>query len=660
MSIEQVKKGDELTQSLDIVNDNIAQLKQLFPEVLTDGKIDFKALQDILGDEVETEEEYYHIEWAGKAKARREAHKPSTGTLRPSKEESVNWNTTENLYIEGDNLEVLKLLQKSYNGKIKMIYIDPPYNTGNDFVYKDDYKDNLKNYQQITGQIDIEGNKLFTNTESNGRFHSNWLNMIYPRLKLAKNLLTDDGLIFISIGVEELSNLKTVVNEVFGENNFVEIFSWVKTSTPPALSTKSRKTNEYILCFEKYKNSIKYNGEMLDGGDQPLLNSGNKRRELLFPKEKVYFKKDTFKNGILLKGQIDRVNLVNDIEIVDGFSLSDFILEGEFKWTQEFLNEEIGKGTKFIIKSDKLSIRFIRDEEGYKRPTNYIKEKYTSPIIDKPKNGVGTNENASSELVRLMDGDYFDYPKPISLIKYLTNFVCKENDIVLDFFAGSGTTGESVMRYNIENPTRLKYILVQLPEVLEVNNGNDANEKKKIQNCIDFLNSINKPNLLSELGKERLRRASKKIAEENPDKVKDLDLGFKVFKLDSSNIKGWDGNPDNLADNLFDSQDNIKTGRTEEDVLFEILLKYGLDLTLPIEEKIIETKKVFSVGFGALFICLADGITSKVAEGIGAWKEVLKPESCRVIFKDSGFGDVEKTNSVQTLKRFGINEIKSI
>jgi adenine-specific DNA-methyltransferase len=657
MSIEQIIKGDELTQSLDIVNDNIAQLKEIFPEVFTEGKIDFKILQDILGEEIETDEEFYHIEWAGKTQARREAHKPSTGTLRPSKDESVNWDTTENLYIEGDNLEVLKLLQKSYTGKIKMIYIDPPYNTGNDFVYKDDYKDNLKNYQKITGQIDDEGNKLSTNTESNGRFHSNWLNMMYPRLKLAKNLLTDDGLIFISIGVEELSNLKTVVNEVFGENNFVEIFSWVKTSTPPALSTKSRKTNEYILCFEKYKNSIKYNGDLLDGGDQPLLNTGNKKRELLFPKEKVYFKKDVFKNGKLSKGQIDRVNLVNDIEIVDGFSQSDFILEGEFKWTQDFLKNEIEKGTTFIIKSDKLSIRFIRDEEGYKRPTNYIKEKIITPIIDKPKNGVGTNENASSELASLMGGDYFDYPKPVSLIKYLTNFICKDDDIVLDFFSGSATTGEAVMRYNLDNSTNLKYILVQLPEILEVINGNDANEKKKIENCIDFLNSINKPNLLSELGKERLRRVSTNIGAE---KALNTDIGFKVFKLDSSNIKGWDGNPDNLMDNLFDSQDNIKTDRTEEDVLFEILLKYGLDLTLPIEEKIIEGKKVFNVGFGALFICLANNITSKVAEGIGAWKAAINPETCRVIFKDSGFTDVEKTNSVQTLKRFGIHEIKSI
>lgn len=660
MSLEKITQGAEQTKSLDLVNQNIQKLKELFPEVLAEGKIDFKVLQEILGEELEEGEEYYQFTWAGKAQARREAHKPSTGTLRPCKEESVDWDTTQNLYIEGDNLEVLKLMQKSYANKVKMIYIDPPYNTGNDFVYKDDYKDNIKNYQELTNQIDNEGNRLTTNSESNGRFHSNWLSMMYPRLNLAKNLLKDDGVIFVSIGVEEFSNLKSLMNEVFGEMNFVEIFSWVKTSTPPALSTKSRKTNEYIVCFEKNKNSNKYNGELLDGGDQPLLNSGNSIRELHFPKEKVYFKEDIFQNGILKKGKPDRVELLDDINILNGYSTTDFSIKGEFKWTQDFLNEELEKGTTFIIKSEKLSIRFIRDEEGYKRPTNFIKEKVFTPIIDKPKSGVGTNENASSELIQLMGGDYFDYPKPVNLVKYLINFVCQENDLVLDFFSGSATTGEGVYRYNLENNTNLNYILVQLPEVLNESNGSNANEKTKIKNSINFLNSLGKPNVLSEIGKERLRRAGKKIAEENPEQAKDLDIGFKVFKLDSSNIKGWDGNPEDLESSLFDAQENIKADRTEEDVLFEILLKYGLDLTLPIEEKNIEGKKVFNVGFGALFICLADGITNKVAEGIGAWKQELNPATCRVIFKDSGFTDVEKANAVQTLKRFGINEVKSI
>ena len=293
------------SQSADLVAQNLEQLKQIFPEVIKEGKVDFEALKDLLGNYTDTAEERFYLNWAGKANARREAQKRSTGTLRPCPEESVDWDNTENLYIEGDNLEVLKLLQKSYHNRVKMIYIDPPYNTGKDFVYKDNYKDNMANYLELTGQ----DKKLSTNTESDGRYHSNWLNMMYPRLKLARNLLTDDGVIFISIGVEEFANLKKILDEIFGESNFIEIFSWVKTSTPPALSTKSRKTNEYILCYEKKWNSIQYNGELLDGGDQPLLNSGNSVRELLFPKGSVFFNPQKFSDGEYTPHIVDRVEL---------------------------------------------------------------------------------------------------------------------------------------------------------------------------------------------------------------------------------------------------------------------------------------------------------------------------------------------------------------
>jgi len=270
-------------KTMDIVAENVGKLKELFPEAFTEGKVDFEALKEVLGTFVDDRDERYSFTWNGKSKARMIAQTPSTGTLRPCKEESVDWDATQNIFIEGDNLEVLKLLQKSYPQKVKMIYIDPPYNTGKDFVYKDNFKDNIKNYKEITGQVDGEGRNLSNNPETSGRYHTDWLNMMYPRLKLARNLLKDDGAIFISIGVDELDNLKKMSDEIFGEENFVEIFSWVKTSTPPALSTKSRKTNEYILCYERTKSSIKYNGDALDGGDQPLLNSGNALRELCFP-----------------------------------------------------------------------------------------------------------------------------------------------------------------------------------------------------------------------------------------------------------------------------------------------------------------------------------------------------------------------------------------
>jgi adenine-specific DNA-methyltransferase len=618
--MEQIKQDNDLTKSLDIVNENIARLKELFPEVVTEGKIDFKVLQDILGNEIEEGEEYYRFTWAGKAQARREAHKPSTGTLRPVKDESVNWDTTQNLYIEGDNLEVLKLLQKSYAGKVKMIYIDPPYNTGKDFVYKDNYKDNLKNYQQVTGQVDDEGNKLTTNSESDGRYHSNWLNMMYSRILLAKNLLKDDGIIFMSIDDNEVNNLQKIGVEIFGEENFVANIIWQHSIQPKGYSGKFSVHHNYTLCFQKSSTFE--------------LNSLERTEE----HNKSYSNPDNDPKGLWRSGDVRnalyRPNLIYDIITPSGKIIKPY--KNGWRWSKETVKSKIESG----------EIIFSEDE------TRIIRKIYLSTLDGRTPETIwfgkdsGTTRDASNELKELFNGTPpFDTPKPTNLIKKLIELnIYSPDDIILDFFAGSSTTADSTMQLNSLNSSSRKFILVQLPE---------KTDEKSDAYKAGF-------KTIAEIGKERIRRAAKKIAQENLEKAKDLDLGFKVFKLDNSNIKGWDGNSDNLQENLFDAQDNIKTGRTEEDVLYEILLKYGLDLTLPIEEKLIQGKKVFSVGYGALFICLADGITSKVAEGIGAWKEALKPEVCRVIFKDSGFGDVEKTNSVQTLKRFGINEIKSI
>ncbi len=652
MSIEKINQGDQLTQSMDLVYENIQRLKELFPEIVTEGKIDFAVLQEVLGNELEEGEEYYRFTWAGKTQARREAHKPSTGTLRPAKDESVNWDTTENLYIEGDNLEVLKLLQKSYAGKIKVISIDPPYNTGKDFVYKDNYKDNLKNYQQITGQIDSEGKKVTSNTETDGRYHSNWLNMIYPRLILARNLLREDGLIFINIDDNELENLIKIGKEVFGSENFIDVFSWAKTETPANLSKKSKKIIEYVICFQKKKDDLKFTGIKKESqSSNGLLNQTNKISELIFPSDIVL---TSIQNGVIAKGMYGTdsydVELIEDTEVKDGVFVKQVKLKAKFKWSQSYLDNEINNGTIIKIPTIRFSPSYEKLEYDAEVPPNLINSKVN----------VGTNENAGSDLVDLMGAKVFDFPKPVSLLKYLIQFIDDKNALILDFFSGSGTLANSVMELNLEDGGSRKFICVQLPEKIEIVSGMTDDEKKTKQNAIDFLIGLNKPTKLSEIGKERIRRARINIILENKEKAKDLDLGFKVFKLDSSNVKGWDGNPDELDNSLFDAQDNIKTDRTEEDVLFEILLKYGLDLTLPIEEKLIEGKKVFNVGVGALFICLADGITSKVAEGVGAWKQELQPEACRVIFKDTGFTDVEKTNSVQILKRFGITEVKSI
>ena len=479
------------TTSVDGTKINLEALYQIAPSCFTEKKdeetgeikrvVNFETLRQLLGgDAVDEDEEMYQFTWPGKRAARYEAAEPIDDTLRPVPADSVDWDTTENLYIEGDNLRVLKLLQRGYMGKVKMIYIDPPYNTGNDFVYHDDFAHSAEEEDLAAGNIDEEGYRYRRNLDSNGRFHSDWCSMMYSRLLVARSLLKEDGVIFISIGVEELSTLKNICNEVFGENNFVEVFSWVKTATPPSLAVKSRKTNEYILCYEKNKNNLKYNGELLDGGDQPLLNSGNAEGILKFPKDKVEFKEKAFPNGIYEPYCKDRVSLLDRIEIIDGKATSDFHLKGKFKWTQSFFDEEVNKGTTFIIKTDNLSVRFIREGEGYKRPTNFIKEKIISPLIDKSSSGVGTNETASSYLTSLMDGkNVFSYPKPVSLIKYLINFICKDNDIVMDFFSGSGTTADAVLRYNVEKrDAKLKFILVQLPEDLDKNlKTSDTNSK---------------------------------------------------------------------------------------------------------------------------------------------------------------------------------------
>jgi adenine-specific DNA-methyltransferase len=612
MSIDKIKTGDDLTQSLDIVSDNISKLKELFPEVLTEGKIDFKVLQDILGNEIEEDEEFYRFTWAGKSQSRREAHKPSTGTLRPCKEESVDWDTTQNLYIEGDNLEVLKLLQKSYSNKVKMIYIDPPYNTGKDFVYKDNYKDNLKNYQQITGQVDSEGNKMSTNSESEGRYHSNWLNMMYPRLRLSRNLLTEDGVIFMSIDDNEVDNLRKVSDEIFGEDNFVIQIAWRKSDNQANIGNIAR-VKEYIVCFTKNKNFLNFN-------KIPLTDKAKK--EYSYKDEEGFFRR-----AILLHKT--RGRHFYDVKTKNGK-----ILNGPWMIKEdEFIEKD---------KNNEILWTSSGDEQPYGKI--YLHKSTGQIPNDFWDTSFGSNQEASINLESLLDKRIFDFPKSTKLLKNLLTIGSDKDSLVIDFFSGSASTADSIFQLNNEDEGVRKFIMVQLPEPTDEKSEAFKSGYKTI----------------TEIGKERIRRAGKKIKEENPLLSGNLDTGFKVFKLDSSNIKGWDGLPDNLENSLFESQDNIKSDRTEEDVLFEILLKYGLDLTLPIEEKVIEGKKVFNVGFGALFICLGNDLTSKVAEGIGQWKETIKPETCRVIFKDGGFTDVEKTNSVQTLKRFGVQEIKSI
>ncbi|NLL05978.1 MAG: site-specific DNA-methyltransferase [Clostridiaceae bacterium] len=501
------------TESDSLFKTNIEKVGRLFPNVITEAKdengkliksIDFELLKQELSGQIVSEDcDRYQLTWPGKKEAILLTNTPTSKALKAVKEESANWDSTGNLYIEGDNLDVLKILQKSYIDKVKCIYIDPPYNTGKAFIYKDDFSMGANRYLEKTGQNSSSDN------EFDGRFHSNWLTMMYSRLKLARNLLQDDGVIFVSIDNNELYNLQIMMNEIFGESNYVETFIWTKTSTPPSLSIKSRKTAEYVLCYEKKLSGMKYYGTKLENCDAPLLNAGNPVRVLSFPRGTIRF---TFlKDGCFSAGRYNRVELLNDFEVKDGINVEEVFLKGEFKWTKDFMLKEIQKGTYFIVKSSKFSIRFQRpnNEENFKPPTNLLD-------VELNKNsGVGTNENAVKELEFLGMGRCFDYPKPLSLIKKILNMVIKDDKeaIVLDFFSGSATTAHAVMELNASDEGRRKYIMVQKPKTIP--KDSKAYEAGYSDIC--------------QIGKERILRAAKKIKE---DTGTNIDYGFKVFKLD--------------------------------------------------------------------------------------------------------------------------------
>ena len=635
--------------SMDLIQENVKKLKEIFPEIFIEGRIDFDLLRQICHgggvQDLEDSKERYSLTWNGKSRARQIAQEVSTGTLRPAKEESKNWDNTENIYIEGDNLEVLKLLQKSYHGKIKMIYIDPPYNTGKDFVYKDNFRDNIENYKKVTGQISEEGIKLTTNTETNGRYHSDWLNMMYPRLKLARNLLTDDGVIFISIDDNEQANLKKICDEIFGEENFIGELSWLKKRKGSFLSQKVVNVTEYVIIYAMKSNLVKlYGGKPDENESQPLIKRTNSFGKLKFPPCSIYTK---LKDGIYKKGTYgvgtSSVNLLNDIEVKNELITTELVIEAPFIWSQSLVDEQIKLGAKFIINTINFQIRVFKiyEEEAFKGLSSII-------------NGVelrATNEDGYTELVNILNAEkILDYPKPINLLKYLVNSSTyfKKSSVILDFFSGSSTTAHSVMQLNVEDGGNRKYIMVQLPEICDENSEAYKAGYKNI--C--------------EIGKERIRRAGEKIKSdeslplENREK---LDVGFKVFKLDSTNIKEWYTDTEDLQQTLLDSMENIKSDRNSLDVLYEILLKYGLDLNIPIEEN----KDFYSIGGGSLLVSLNKEINDEVIDSIcKEYKNLLeidKDFKTTVILRDNSFkNDVDKTNAIKKLEQVGINEIRSI
>jgi adenine-specific DNA-methyltransferase len=620
--MKKLTANDAETKSPDHVAENLAKLKALFPELVTEDGVNVDALKQLIGKAVTDTEEKYGLNWHGKRKARQLALTPSTGTLRPCPEDSVAWDTTRNLMIEGDNLEVLKLLQKSYAGKVKLIYIDPPYNTGKDFVYPDNFQDNISNYLQLTGQVE-GGQKLSSNTEASGRYHTDWLNMMYPRLKLARNLLREDGVIFVSIDDHEVHNMRAMMNEIFGEENNLTTIVWQRRDTPANDIQGYSTYHEYAVCYAK----------QIDAATVGLVARTQEQID-------IYKNQDNDPRGVWTRSALTRPGSSEK----DSYAIKNPTGREVYP----------PKGTSWRVSKQTLQ-RFVEEKRLWWGATGDGDMPFQKRFLSEVKQGVvpttwwdykfaGSMRNAKNEIREIFEDPPFDYPKPSSFIRRIleVSTYAKEDDIVLDFFAGSGTTAQAVLELNAKDSGNRKFILVQLPE---------PTERK------DFPT-------IAEITKERTRRVGKKIREENS--MFAGDLGFRVFKLASSNIQAWEPDRERLAETLAASVDHLKTDRTESDILFELLLKLGLDLTVPIETRTIAGQQVHSIGAGTLLVCLSKSITAKEVEplalGIAAWHKTQAPAGeSTIVFRDSAFADdVAKTNLTAILQQHGLSNVRSL
>lgn len=615
-------------QSMDKVAANVAKIRELFPNCVTErinneGKlehaIDFDMLKQELSDHVvDGLQERYQFTWPDKRKAILAANAPINKTLRPCREESVDFDNTENLYIEGDNLEVLKLLQETYLGKVKMIYIDPPYNTGNDFVYEDEFKQSADEYIDNSGQLDEEGNRLVANTESNGRFHTDWLNMMYPRLKLAKDLLSEDGVIFISIDDNEADNLRKVCDEIFGEENFLAQIIWERAFAPVNLKKHFSPSHDYIICYANNIDNCVCNGLKRD-------DSSNSR----------YANPDNDPRGVWTSGDLSVGPAVTEkiYEIITPSGRSVYPPSG-YCW-------RLDKNTFFEYVKDK---RIWFGENGdnvprIKRFLSEVKQGITPMTIWRFKE-VGSSQDASRNLKKLFDDKaFFEYPKSVPLIERCIQLYSNKKSLILDFFSGSATTAHAVMQLNAEDGGKRKFIMVQLPEVCAENSEAYKAGYKNI--C--------------EIGKERIRRAGKKIKEENPLTTQDLDIGFRVLKCDSSNMEDVYFTPKEYMDkqqSLF--IDNIKKDRSDEDLLFDAMLKLDTPLSSKIEKISIAGKTVYNVAQGHLMACFDKNVTDEVITAIA------KEMPSYFVMRDSSqaddsvainFEQIFNTYSPQTVRR---------
>ena len=615
-------------ESVDMTAQNIEKLGELFPNCITEmldeekstdkekvykKAVNFELLKQMLSNNVIDGNEAYEFTWVGKKEAIVEANKPIRKTLRPCPEESVDWDNTENLYIEGDNLEVLKLLQESYLGKIKMIYIDPPYNTGSDFIYKDNFKIKKKEYEEALGEIDEDGNRMQKNTDSNGRFHSDWCSMIYSRLLLSRNLLRDDGVIFISIDDCEVENLKKICDEVFGANNFIAQLIWQNKKGGGNDSKYIAVEHEYIISYARNKELLE---EFYESYSQKYIKRYKEKDEI----GRYYW--DTFKRK---SGK-----QYYPIECPDG-TILEYDEDGNaISWlrSKNRFNEDIKKGEIRIIKNkNKWSVQFKQRIPKGKTPRSIFT---TNTVIDNK----GTTSTGAGNVYEYFKKDVFSNPKPAELIKFLLGFGMTKDDIVLDFFSGSGTTAEAVFRSNLEGE-KYKFILVQVKEDIDLKRvGGDANAKRIITNAISILDELEKPHVISELAKERIRRVGVNIRKENPLIAQSLDLGFRVMKLDDTNMTDvyYSANEYN-QEMLYMLESNIKSDRKDIDILFECLLEWGLPLSLPYSSEQIEGYTIHNYNDGDLIACFNENISKNIIE------EIAKRRPLRAVFRDNGFID---------------------
>lgn len=629
-------------ESPDMTAQNIDRIAALFPNCITEmldeehstpekkvykRAVNFELLKQMLSPGVVDGDEAYEFTWVGKKAAIVEANKPIRKTLRPCIAESKDWDNTENLYIEGDNLEVLKLLQESYLGKVKMIYIDPPYNTGNDFIYADDFKMESEEWKVESGEWSEEGDRLFKNTDTNGRFHSDWCSMIYSRLHLAKNLLMDNGVIFISIDDSEVKNLKNICDEVFGASNFVAQLIWQNKKGGGNDSTHIAIEHEYILTYAK---NISLLGEFYEAYSDDYIKRYKEEDEI-----GRYFW-DTFKRKAGKQ--------YYPITCPDG-TILEYDEDGNaISWlrSKARFDSDIAAGEVRIIKiGEKWSVQFKQRIPLGKTPRSIFT---TETVIDNR----GTTSTGASDVYDYFKKDVFSNPKPVDLIRFLLGFGLSESDIVLDFFSGSGTTAEAVMRSNLEGGKN-KFILVQLPEKIDpLLNSSSANAKRVAENAVSILDEIKRPHLLTELAKERIRRAGDKIKSESPMTTQDLDIGFRVLKLDDSNMKDVYYAPDDYDQGMLAGlESNIKDDRTDLDLLFGCLIDWGLPLSLPYKSEQVDGCTVHTYNDGDLIACFDANIPES------AVKEIAQRKPLRAVFRDSGFASSpEKINVFEIFKLY--------